>query len=56
MEGKSMRTTRMESGVNGSRQKGHTGERRGLVFSAMVCTQGAQRTWPGEGGIISKSF
>jgi hypothetical protein len=44
---KSMRMRRTESGVNASRQKGQTGERREDVFSTMFVQQLAHRTCPG---------
>lgn len=37
---------RTESGEKDSRQKGHAGWRRGVVFSTMAEQQLAQRTWP----------
>jgi len=41
-----MRMRRTESGEKDSRQKGHAGWRRGVVFSTMAEQQLAQRTWP----------
>jgi len=43
---KSIRISRVESLVKGSRQKGQAGETRGEVFSTMVAQQLAHRTCP----------
>ena len=45
---KSIRISRAESLVKGSRQKGHAGEERGEVFSTMVKQQLEHRTCPIE--------
>jgi hypothetical protein len=53
---KSIRIKRTESLLNGSRQKGQAGARRGEVFSMMLLQQARQSTCPGWSCVDEKIF